>query len=68
MYGTPVATAIDKLLHDGKVDLARAVFRKAVDENLFQVDGHVNLYDKIACVELFQLHDLGGRYETTGNE
>jgi len=57
---TPIATRIRILLLEGRVDFARAVFRKAVDEDLFTVDGHLNLYDKIACVEFFQLYDLGG--------
>jgi len=60
MNGTPIADRIRVLLLEGRVDFARAVFRKAVNEDLFTVDGHFNLYDKIACVEFFQLHDLGG--------
>jgi len=60
MYGTPVADKIRTLLLEDRVDLARGVLKKSREEDLFTVDGCVNIYDMVACIECFQLHEMGG--------
>tara|TARA_R100000697_G_scaffold53044_2_gene66302 strand:+ start:1811 stop:2071 length:261 start_codon:yes stop_codon:yes gene_type:complete len=56
----PIAAAIERILRDtGDQDRARHLFSQAIKHGLFDVDGHVRIYEKVACIELLQSAALG---------
>tara|TARA_X000001382_G_scaffold10663_2_gene7285 strand:+ start:589 stop:855 length:267 start_codon:yes stop_codon:yes gene_type:complete len=56
----PIAEAIKKILLDtGDIELAKAVLMRATEHELFNRDGVVHIYEKVACIELIQIAEWG---------
>ena len=79
MNGFPVSTQIELILSgqreipdpkrpvsDPRFDFAKAVFSAALDNGLFDIDGHFNLSDLWCCLELFITYELGWRGRGSG--
>lgn len=56
----PLAAKLEVILREtGDLDKAKALFNRAVREGMFDRDGHHQLSEKLACLEVLHLADLG---------